>query len=57
VLQCLKCFIWRDLLFRELQDPSVLLEYDTNDDAVVSQDNEELVLEVDDSDVNMLILE
>lgn len=49
---CLKCFIQQDLLFCELQDPSVLSEYGSED--VV---NEEIIIEVDDSDINLSIFE
>lgn len=57
--QYLKCFIRQDLLFCKLHDPSVLSEYGYgNEDGVLSQDSEELILEVDvDSDVNTSIFE
>lgn len=60
-LQCLKCFIRRDLLFREVHDPSVLAEYGNKEAVGSSQDDgdSELVIEVDDLDdcgVNMSIL-
>jgi hypothetical protein len=54
-LQCLKYFIRRDLLFRELQDPSVLSEYGNEEDLLLSQEDEDLEKpdDLDDSDIVM----
>jgi hypothetical protein len=54
-LQCLKCFIQRDLLFHELQDPSVLSEYGNEEDLLSSQEDEDLEKpdDLDDSDIVM----
>lgn len=54
-LQCLKCFIRRDLLFREVQDPSVLLDSEhlneeTHSSGQENEDPEEPANQADDSD-------
>ena len=58
VLQCLKCFIRQDLLFRESQDPLVLSECGHEEALSLSQEdvNEEPD-ELDDNDVIMSSLE
>lgn len=52
-LQCLKCFIQRDLLFRELQDPSVMSEYGNEEDLLSSREDKDLEKpdDIDDSDI------
>ena len=52
-LQCLKCFIRRDLLFREVLDPSVLLELADDE----SQENDRQKAAIADSDITVLALE
>lgn len=57
-LQCLKCFIQQDLLFRELENPSVLSEYGNEEDLLSSQEDEDLEKpdDLDDSDIVMSML-
>ena len=61
-LQCLKCFIQRDLLFHEALDPSVLSELGEedavevgSDDAVVSEENGGLEVDLVDSDSDIIV--
>jgi hypothetical protein len=57
-LQCLKCFIRQDLLFREPHDPSVLSEYGNEEAILLSQKYEYAVPgDSDDGDVVMASIE
>ena len=61
-LQCLKCCIWRDLLFREALDPLVLSELGEdnavelgNEDVVMSEENRGLEVDMVDLDSDIIM--